>query len=171
MSFAGERVVTKGNNGLGCAEDGTNRKSDSDNRSGITRDVALEQMITGSDLSTYWARVGNVPHWFFSEILLEASGEEVVRNVELMIQRDLRDGGGRGKVHTLDRRGSCQTVSKEEESRSQTDSYLYRLMQKKYSEYFWEEDTRDWGWGEKREDRKTLGLIYSAPPSILRWLM
>ena len=75
-------------------------------------------------------------HRFFSEVLLKTSSEEIVRDVELVIQRDLRDSGRRGKVHTVDRRGSCQTVSKEEVSRSLRDSYLYRLLQKKYSEYF-----------------------------------
>ena len=62
MSFPGEGIVTEGNNGLGCAEDGANGESDSNNQRGITRDVALEQMITGSDLSTYWARISNVSH-------------------------------------------------------------------------------------------------------------
>ena len=112
MSFAGEGVVTESNNGLGCAEDGTDGETDSNNRSRITRNVALEQMISGSDLSTYWSGVSDVSHRFFGEILLETSGEEIVRDVELMIQRDLRDGGRRGKVHTVDRKGSCQTVSK-----------------------------------------------------------
>ena len=143
MSFASEGIVTESNNGLGCAEDGANGESDSNNRSGVTRNVALEQMITGSDLSTYWSGVSDVSHRFFGEILLETSGEEIVRDVELMIQSDLRDSRRRGEVHTLDRMGSCQTVSNGEESRSQTDSYLYRLLQKKYSEYFCEEDTRD----------------------------
>ena len=62
MAFAGEGIVTKGNNGLGCAEDGTDGETDSNNRSRIARNVALEQMISGSDLCTYWARVSDVSH-------------------------------------------------------------------------------------------------------------
>ena len=62
MSFAGKGIVTEGNNGLGGAEDGTNGESDSNDRSGVTRNVTLEQMITGSDLSTYWSRVSDVSH-------------------------------------------------------------------------------------------------------------
>ena len=62
MAFTGEGIVTKGNNGLGCAEDGTDGKSDSDNRNRIARNVALEQVIPGGNLSTYWARIGDVSH-------------------------------------------------------------------------------------------------------------
>ena len=99
----------------------------------------------------------------FGEVLLKTSGEEIVRDVELMIQRDLRNGGGRREVHTLDRKGSCQTVSREEESRSQTDSYLYRLLQGSTLSTS-ERRIQEIEDGEKREGRKTLGLIYSAPP-------
>ena len=62
MSFAGEGIVTKGNSGLGCAEDGTDGKSDSDNRSGVPGNVALKQMIPSSDLGTYWTRIGDMSH-------------------------------------------------------------------------------------------------------------
>ena len=132
MTFSGEGIVTEGNNGLGSTEDWANRKPNCDDRGGVTGNVTLEQMISGSDLSTHWARIGDMPYRFLGKVLLKASGEKIVRDVELMIQRDLRDGRRRGKVHTVDRRGSCQTVSKGEESRSQTDSYLYRLLQEKY---------------------------------------
>ena len=62
MTFSGEGVVTERNNGLGSAEDWADRKPDRDDRGRITRNVTLEQMISGSDLSTHWSRVGNVPY-------------------------------------------------------------------------------------------------------------
>ena len=86
-----------------------------------------------------------------------------------MIQRDLRDGGRRGEVHTLDRIGSCQTVSKGEESKSQTNSYLYRLLQKKVLCVLSERRIQEIEDGEKREKTAKLSALYTQlPPSILR---
>ena len=62
MAFAGEGIVTEGNNGLGCAEDRANGETDSNNRSRVAGNVALKQVVSSSDLSTHRAWISDVSY-------------------------------------------------------------------------------------------------------------
>ena len=84
-----------------------------------------------------------------------------------MIQRDLRDSRRGRKVHTVDRKGSCQTVSKRKEVRvRRTLTYIDYCRGSTLSTS--ERRIQEIEDGEKREKTAKLSALYTQlPPSIL----